>query len=284
MKEWLDMQAVLQQYPQLDSLADGQQAKFNHVGCSAGRDTKHRLVVRRDGNTLVAWCHHCQARGVHGGDASATNYTRKRRQQLNSVQSEVHLPHDIVYGMTEFPPLANVWLNQYGITMDERQQFGIGWSAYYGRVVLPVYMNEGLVAFQLRRIMPDDDGPKYLTVRKAGVAHPMWQAGQFVHGGVMVLTEDMLSAIKVSRVANATAMLGTTTPQDNLAYILRFNPDVVLMWFDDDNPDVKAKQRVAHRRIGAFVTCHIYHSHGRDPKEYTTEEIQEVIRAYTPGA
>ena len=277
------MRSIVQAYPSLEQLADGQQTKLNHDGCPAGRDTKQRLVVKRDGDVLVAWCHHCQSKGILGGDPDKANYTRRRRQQLNRIQPVIELPQGLEYDPSKFHPLANVWLNRYGITHEERKQYGIAWSDYYGRVLLPVYMNAELVAYQLRRILPDDDGPKYLTTRKAGVKHQLWQAGQYVEGGVMVLTEDILSAIKVARVANATALMGTHTPQENLEYILRFRPDVVLLWLDDDNPDVRDKQRKAYRRIRAFVPTHIVHSHGRDPKDHTTAEIQEVINGFTTG-
>lgn len=282
MSEWLHLESLLRAHPSLLQLADGQQTKLNHDACPAGRDVKQRLVVKRDGETFIAWCHHCQQKGVYGGNPETANHTRRRRQQLNRVQPTIELPKGLTYDPHEFHPLANVWLNKYSITYGERERYGIAWSEYYGRVLLPVYMNEGLVAYQLRRILPDDDGPKYLTTRKQGVSKPLWQGGQWVSGGAMVLTEDILSAIKVSRVANATALLGTHTPQENLAYILRNKPDVVLLWLDDDNPDVRDKQRKAYRRIRAFVPCHIVHSHGKDPKEHTVEEIEEVISAFIP--
>lgn len=273
MAEYLNWREILQAYPELESLGEQQQEKRNHINCPAGRDTKSRLFIKRDGERLIGYCHHCQLSGVHG--AGRRNYIRTRNNTV--TDRPIRLPADLCLHPDDCHVKFNVWMGKYGITAAERQEFMLGWSPSLKRGIIPVYMNEGLVAYQERRILDEDDGPKYLTTRSKRVKHPMFQCGQYIEGGTMVLTEDILSAVKVGRVANATALMGTHLPDESLSYILRNKPDKVLIWLDDDNPTVRASQRKILRRIGAFVECHRVLGIGRDPKELSNDELTEVI-------
>ena len=179
--------------------------------------------------------------------------------------------------MSECHPKMNVWLNQYGITMLERQAHAIGWSESRHRCILPVYMYGELVAFQERRLLDGDDGPKYLTTRKQDVKHPIFETGVNLSGGTLVITEDILSAVKVGRHANTTPIQGTYRPDEQLGYVLRRKPERILIWLDDDNPTVRKQQRRLLRRLGAFVETHRIIGHTRDPKALSDEEIREVV-------
>ena len=270
----LQMEQILSENPSLRELAEGVQVKLIHQGCSAGPTSSRKLYVTGTDQGIIAHCWRCGGGG--GKSFRATNYIKKR-ENLVINDDTISLPKDLKTGLVDCHPLMNVWLGAAGITQAERDQYSIGWSESRGRAILPIFMSGKLVAFQERKILPYDHGPKYLTTRLRGVKHPLFQCGQDYHGGKMVVVEDILSAIKVGRVANATALLGVYLPDESTHYLLRYRPDEVLVMLDNDNPQVRVQQRRILRRLAAFAPTHRVFLDGKDPKLLSEGELRELI-------
>jgi hypothetical protein len=266
----LQMGQILNEYPEARELSEGQQIKRVHHGCDAGSTKSAKLYLTGTETGVIGHCFRCNAGGGIG--LRQENFIRKR---ANNVVDEVALvlPADLKIGLVDCHPLMNVWLAKAGITQEEREQHAIGWSESRKRAILPIFMHGKLVAYQERRLLPNDTGPKYLTTRLRSVKHPLFQVGPSYHGGTMVIVEDILSAIKVGRVANATALLGVYLPDESTRYVIRLKPDEVLVMLDNDNPQVRVQQRKVLRRLGAFVTTRRVFVDGRDPKLMSEEEL-----------
>lgn len=273
-KERLQMGQILSDYPELKELSVGVQAKRVHLGCSAGVTSSRKLYVTGTEEGVIAHCWRCGLGG--GAGLHQTNYIRKRANAVVDAD-EIHLPSDLEIEPVKCHPLMNVWLSRAGITREEREQHSIGWSEEHHRAVLPVFMHGKLVAYQTRRLLPHDQGPKYLTTRLRSVKHPLFQTGVYYHGGTMAVVEDILSAIKIGRVANATALLGVYLPDESTRYVLRYKPDRVLIVLDNDNPQVRVQQRKLLRRLGAFVTTSRVFVDGRDPKLMSESELRALL-------
>jgi hypothetical protein len=269
------MEQVLSDYPEARDLDIGTTLKVVHNHCDAGHTTAKKLYLTGTEQGVIGHCWRCGAGG--GKSFRATNYIKKR-SNLVLDKDDIHLPPDMTTDPLECHPLMNVWLGKAGITKAERELHAIGWSEKRQRAILPIFMHGKLVAFQERRLLPNDNGPKYLTTRIKGVRHPLFQVGPNYHGGVMVIVEDILSAIKVGRVANATALLGVFLPDESTQYILRYKPALVLIMLDNDNTQVRVQQRKILRRLGAFVTTRRVFVNGRDPKLMSEAELIEVLR------
>jgi len=272
MNERLKWQEILAQYPHLKTLPEGEQVNMNHVGCPAGADKKQRLYVKRKNGLLLGFCHNCQQKGAKGTGQKS----HIRRPSGNVVEWRITLPDDLI--VNDLPPHAAVWLGKYGVTQAEREHYQIGWSASLGRVVLPVFNKDGmLVAYQTRKVMPHDDGPKYLTARRPDVKHPMFLGTINNPSSTVVLTEDILSAIIVGREANAVSLLGVYLSDANVYDLLSMGFKRFVIILDDDNPAVKQEQRKLQRKLCQFGEVKLITGHATDPKEWTRAQVQEAI-------
>jgi hypothetical protein len=279
MSDRINVHEVLQLHPELLDVEDQQQIKLNHPNCSAGRDTKSRLFVKRDGELLLLYCHHCGCKGVH----STGRRSYIKRRQHNKVVRNLYLPRDFTTDPAECHVLANVWYNKYGITLEEREHYQLGWSDTWKRAILPIWQGGELVAFQARRLLPQDDGPKYLTRKLAGWDRPFFTGGWGEHLAfdTMAVVEDILSAIKVGRLITTTAILNATFSDEMVKATLRYNPERVVVWLDDDNPAVRQSQRRIMRRIAPYANVSRITGVGKDPKELDEDQIGILLRGAT---
>jgi hypothetical protein len=69
---------------------------------------------------------------------------------------------------------------------------------------------------------------------------------------------------------------GTRLTDDCLSELLKGNWARVIIYLDNDNPDVRQCQRDIQRALSLYFPVEIIRE-SRDPKELTTEELQEVI-------
>lgn len=270
------------EYQDLAPEGCGEQINVDHVDCPAGLDTKKRLYVKRteDGNRIVAYCHHCGKRGSIDTSINATIDTLKRKHALaarNGRNGARHykIPHDATGDTTKWPSEARVWVYRFGITDKEVIKYGIVYSSDIGRVLLPVYDNNGLASYQARRIHDEDDGAKYITRTNRGDV--LWRSHDATDDDTVVLCEDILSGIRIGRILPARALLGTTISERGITQLLAAGYTKFIVFLDDDNADVCKKQLILKNRLDTFGTARIIHSRGKDPKEYTKQELTEVL-------
>lgn len=276
----LDWHEILALHPELKELDDGEQTHINHPNCPSGADRKRRLYIKRDDEALLGMCHHCGQSG--GWKLGRKSYIR--RKATTKTVRKLYLPRDHVTSSDECHVLANVWFNRYGITQEERDHYGLGWSGYWKRAILPVWQGGQLVAFQARRLLPEDDGPKYLTRKLEGYERPFFTGGwgdSSLDFSTMVVVEDILSAIKVGRYCTTTAILNGTLSQEVVAGVLRFKPTRVVVWLDDDNPAIRQSQRRIMRRVAPYADVYRINNIGADPKELSGEQIAATLRSAT---
>lgn len=270
----LNTREIVDHYPEVYTLQEGEEIHVNHVGCEAGSDTKKRLYVKRQGGVVLMYCHHC---GMGGRFGSRRNHIRSSAHH-NILCDDVHLPHDLVCRADMCNVHANVWLNKAGLTEEERMRYRIGWSESHRRVILPVrnYANTKIVAYQRRAVLPSDDLPKYLTTRRGDVKNPVWCGGQYRTSPRAVVCEDILSAVKVNRLEASYALLGTHMP-DWLVFHMAIAHDEAVIWLDNDKPEVKAKQRSIATRLKQFMDKVVIVYSDRDPKLHSTDEIRKIL-------
>lgn len=265
-----------------------EQRKFNHIDCPAGMDTKQRLYIKRVENGHVFYCHHCSSSGfVLSKYARFKEATKRRKcavEEPKALQGKLRktlqLPDHCTRDIREWPREARGWVRQYGITREEIRDYGLLYDIDSRRVVLPWYSGSDLGLYQLRKIFADDAGtdgtkPKYITRRRS-------LAGAHNISGdsstrVLVLCEDILSAIKLSRVCAVYPLLGTSLSTEGLTTIMDGDWDRIYIWLDDDNRYVKKAQLVLKITLENFFKVKIVHTKGKDPKEHTIEEIKEIL-------
>ena len=168
-----------------------------------------------------------------------------------------------------------MWLYQAGFSNDEIRRHGWYWNPRLERVILPVKVDGKTIYWQGRGF--DPGLPKALnpTVNREGLV------AKYGHGGVLCLTEDILSAAKVGAVTEAWALLGTVVTDKVLAAVVARASRVALML--DDDPAGRAGARIASARLAllGLDVKQIYF--GRDPKLVARSEIKNALQRNWPG-
>lgn len=217
------------------------------------------------------FCFRCKATEfVPHGIRRISDIVRHKRELEFKRQNKIILPEDYTL---DVPTHAMAWYLKCGISPELAKAYGIGYSAYYDRVVLPVINDGKLEALQMRATRADQK-PKYLNP-----AGPKVEAAVFMSAppiGVTVVVEDILSAIKVGRVTHATSILGTTMT-DQRAYRIARDNDAVIVWLDNDKAGKRGSVRAIKQLKMLGVKVYQVQS-DYDPKTYSLDEIREHLR------
>jgi twinkle protein len=163
----------------------------------------------------------------------------------------------------ELPPVAMKWLLSYGITPTEIVRYNFQWCTDNGTLIL---LNTGNY-WQGRSFK--NFGPKYLS----NGPKPLTTYGK---SATIILVEDILSAIKVSRVQQvcSSPLLGSSLAS-HFEQELVNNYEMAYIWLDRD----KAKNaiRIKNRLKGLGLPSKVIVTE-LDPKEYTTKEIEQWLK------
>lgn len=229
-----------------------------------GRDTsRDNLAVYNDGHKYCYSCGYTVHAGIGSKLAAANELTTSKG---------VSLPNDATQDI-DFEPLS--WLSEYEIYWDEVKEFNIQWSPSRKLLIFPVYgMKDQLIAWQGRSF--GASGPKYFSM---GCIHDIWSyfdqhSTKRPKDGI-ILVEDMLSAIKVSRQYRVMPLFGSnvTRPQLNRMHFLGDN---LIFWLDYDKAQESMALALKARQIG-FDTGVIISE--KDPKDYDNEEINQFVES-----
>lgn len=222
-------------------------------------------------------CFRCSAHEFNGhGERTIAEINRHRAEFTaynDSSRVNLELPTDFTL---HIPARHRVWLFKSGITESEQVKFNIGWSPAHHRIVLPVYNDaQELICVQMRAVLEKQE-PKYLNPKGPKVNGAVFYA-ECKDSDTFVVVEDILSAIKISRVANTFSILGTNMTFERAGYIAS-KTNAVKLWFDNDKAGHGANKKSADRLSMFDVHTSCVYSDA-DPKCYTTQEITEFLFA-----
>jgi Zn ribbon nucleic-acid-binding protein len=208
-----------------------------------------------------AWCFGCGYREP----PRRTISNSIRKEEFNTDDGGLWGGDPPVYSI---PNVPFRWIKQYGITNKEIEEFKLAWQPRRERLVLPFYENGEVVFFQGRNFK--EDQPKYVTYGKRTQFHIFDKKGD---SDSLIFVEDYISAIKVSRVTAAYPLLGAHIP-DSLLERARRRFETLGVWLDADK--LKEASRAVLR--GSMMGLKMFRIYSpKDPKEYSTNEIIELI-------
>jgi hypothetical protein len=227
------------------SLGPGDQTHVNHDGCPAGIDTKMRLYIKRlhDG-MILGYCHHC---GMSGNTRSTDHFTILTRETVVALSK--HVPDNTPH-WNEWSAAARGWVTKYGITEHECLENGITYAPDSQRVMLKVFAYDDpeiLLGYQMRSVDANVK-PKYRTSNLLPEKdHHATEQGYWrvthPESTRLVIVEDILSAVKVSRYANALAMMGTNLSTTMLNRVVEAF-ETVHIWLDADKAGIAATVKI----------------------------------------
>lgn len=249
--------------------------------CGSRRRIQHckddnSMLISHDLKSVSCHCFRCGFHGFipHGVQRIAD--LRKRQQEFRDKMARegLELPEDYTL---DIPTLARAWYLKYGISPELADMYGIGYTPYLDRVVLPIYEDGDLVAMQLRAV-DKDVKPKYLNPAASEFNSVIFESqdGEAEYG---VVTEDILSTIKVGTVLPSVSILGTNMTDDR-AYKISNKFQNVILWLDNDRAGIKAVRNCVSKL--ALMGCEVYRVQSdKDPKTYTKDKIKQLIRGAT---
>lgn len=253
---------------QAQALREGGSKKVPH-SCGEG-DCLH-INHKRDG--WSAYCHRCGYKRFipRPAESPAAKIARlgRMRDAERVVRDDPSLPMPANKEPSTWPLDARVWLYKAGISNAEIAALGFYWNPKLQRVVMPVYDSAtGVPVYWQARTLDKSNPRKYLnpSVDKARLIV------RYGDGPMAVLTEDMLSAYKVSRAGVAGwSILGTDLNYHTAAEVIRAGKPVCV-WLDPDKAGQTAALEII-RKLRAYGVKARSILSTKDPKLLSREEI-----------
>ena len=246
--------------------------EYSRQGCECSlKDARSLSVVRYSWGWY--WkCHRCGLKDFQTIDDLSPKqllaFETKYEKETNYTKT-VRLPEDFTI---ELPQKALLYLEQFGITKEERKRFYIGFSERYDRLILPIFDDDGNLIYWQGRNLGEvtKDRPKYINVK---VPRKEIYFKCTSNKKIIVLVEDIFSAIKVGRCADAYAIMYTYVPHD-LILSLSSKYNSIVLWLDYDK---KMEMWLYTKRFKAFGFPVSHRCTKKDPKYYNKNEIVTVL-------
>lgn len=299
---------------QAGDLAVGQQTHIHHCKQGKGND---KLYIKRLNHGSVLFCHHCGKSGFVFGDGVPAKFLQKEasvytnngnvsssERSVASVSNgeedssrnraggsggtderiQFSLPRDASRSIRGWSsPHPKLWLTGNGIKVDSLKDFEIYWSETMGALIFPQRHQGELVGYQYRYFPPKPDCPKYVTSTKPGFIRKNNYLDVVINSsiptrtGLIVIVEDYISAIRVADLGYEVSPLwGSALYDGQLQYLLQnYNKFVIML--DNDNNQVKIKQRRIAERIKAHGKSCVVIYLDKDPKAHSDEELNSIL-------
>lgn len=252
------------------SLPTGGKDRIVH-DCGRGK----AAIVNNHPKGFSVYCNRCgHTDFVHKGQRTLAELLEQRRKDIadaNAVRGTTSLPSDYTLNI---PTHAMLWLLKASITPYIAKKHRIGWSEYYQRVVLPVYNDNNLVFYQMRAIHKHQT-IKYLnpSVNREEIAY--WVMPDSNPGTLdrIVITEDILSAIRVGKFTPTVSLLGTKISTQQAAQLSVYKRATT--WLDPDEAGKQGARTIGKTLALTMQIDNIYTV--QDPKLLTDKEIQQWL-------
>lgn len=227
-------------------------------------------------NTYCFSCHRSRPKSIEKPFFPVREETNSNK--INDV-GLLELPHQSTQMLSM---AAQQWLLAYHVYEDLVLKYNIRYVQYaevnrlrlQNRVILPSYNKKGELMFYQARALDKKDSPKYYTI--GSKEHLFWSQGPYKDNDVVVLVEDIISAIRVGEHVQAVSLIGTSLNQ-RMVLNLAEKYATIVIWMDGD----KEGQRAATKLIKKFrlFSSNVYNIDTElDPKCLFNKDLNEEMR------
>jgi len=235
------------------------------------------LTLTRLNSGAIYNCYRCGVRGKIGQSSTPKDASRKlkeirdgRKTANNPDTYVVELPNDFISLLDDsnkIPAKAFGWIYKYELNLEDIYNYNIGYSNMLGRVIIPIYDNNKLIAWQGRYIFNNIVVKKYHTeynkynnnnnklyyklfnnnILNNKKEYPINNYNTKIHNILSykqyntsfkqcIIVEDILSCIKVYNKFNidSFALLNSTITYNTCADLNLYDYDRVYIWLDWD--------------------------------------------------
>lgn len=240
---------------------------LNHEPCPRC-GSRDNVGVYSDGHKF---CFGCRKRW------SAPDNLQNLKSKVENNNNKIHVADTLDTSSFSYVISAEAaeWLKKYGISDNEILHYGICWNSKTSSLVFPIFNNDTkeLLYYQERYFgPPDENKPKYVTYGSKSQQLGFITNRNFPTS--VVLVEDFVSAIKVSRYCTCSPLLGCSIDANGVNW-LRETFSRVRVWLDMD----KATQALREASKLNIKDTQIILTQF-DPKDYTTQEIVKILSGY----
>jgi hypothetical protein len=144
------------------------------------------------------------------------------------------------------------------------------WSEREQRIIFPYFDQTGLLAWQGRYVGKENKAKWWSQGKIHEIIHPI-----NVNKREAVLVEDIISAIKVSKVKGAIPLFGSSISGKHFLRLKKV-VDRVWIWLDPDMRSKSLKMANLGKLLG--LDTHVIFS-DHDPKEHSQEEIDKLLNS-----
>lgn len=225
--------------------------------------SRDNLARYNDGHGYCFGCHYSEP---------ATERWLGHKPVLKPLSTLRPLPDD---AKPQIGAVGWTWLKKYDIQESETKD--MLWSDEKQWLIFTFIEPDGnLTCWQARNFNKERPKPKYITYGPRNEVFCLY--GQ---GDTVVLTEDVISAIKVGRSEGVVGvpLLGSGVPLRLLTRLFkRFSSKVVLgVWLDAD----KGRESVVARSRASQYFPFVFNIlTPNDPKSYSDQEIDDIIQSH----
>ena len=248
----------------------GESKRVDHI-CGPGRT----MIISNKDEGVSAFCFRCNASGWHAHAKPSLAERLEKRREAKSWEDHcrdrpLQLPSGGSYDTADWPQYAKVWLYKAGLSNEAILRTGIYYHPGMDRVVLPVLDWEKVLYWQARGF--DKDRPKYLNPKVDDKPVALFKG----ISTEIVVTEDLLSAIRVNGAGFSSAcILGTNLSDSQATSLKKWGGAYV--WLDPDDAGRKASRKITHQlEMMGFWVEEV--KTRKDPKYYSDQEIREILK------
>jgi Zn ribbon nucleic-acid-binding protein len=202
----------------------------------------------------------------------------EQKKDLTSLRKRLDASKEtrVCNGITlqkELPLEAKKWLLGYSLTLDEMQQFKYSKERVINNELRPCNLLVLIASDSYWLARNLDAGARYLSSGIKPYREYKNSASLYPQQDTIVFVEDVISAVKVGRVATAVPMLGAAVLRDWWKHTTPYKR--VILWGDRDKASqnitlAKRASELIGKRVEVLVT-------EKDPKEYSTIEINNYL-------
>lgn len=231
-----------------------------------GKDTKgDNLVSYSDGHSYCYGCGYT----VGSSTRKLSNYIDNNSQPA-PVGHKVFLPTDCTF---DYPSIAVEWVGQYQISISSLARHRVMWSPSKERLIFPIIGGEdNFLAYVGRNFNLSDGKPKWVAY--GDLKNTYHFLGE--EKGTLVLCEDIVSAIKLSKFVQAMPLFGNHIGIDRWKRLFKIISRGVqcIIWLD---PDMRLKS-IGESYLGSSIGMNVRTIlSDKDPKEHTYDEIRNIL-------
>ena len=251
------------------SVADGQSKRVLCPFCNGGSQREHSFVIRNDsgqfrGNCWRGTCNKWIASGT-------------RRVSCGGKVKRQFTPR--IYWQETVKPTAKLlkWLkNVYTFTDEEMKLEGLKYSPKDGRMVWPCYDKEGkeFGVNTKRTSVTTDPYPKWMTFFDRETTRLHYPRGyrKNYRYPFLCITEDIMSAVRVARIAPVVALQGTSMVWEQVRE-LHSQTNKIILLLDPDKGGRDAVAKIRKNYGSVFPEGIESRSLICDPKSYGNDEM-----------